>query len=184
MLILRSQSPRRKEILQSLGLEFQVLPLPINEANLDQEKPLEYLKRVTVAKLGPSSADTEQVIVSSDTIVVYQDRILQKPADDVEAFQMLSMLSGKSHRVYSGIGIRTANSEIFDYDSSDVEFHDWKEDQIKAYILEAKPFDKAGAYGIQDRNSPAKSYQGSYTNILGFPIRKFFLYHSLWSKFL
>ncbi|TGK07153.1 septum formation protein Maf [Leptospira semungkisensis] len=184
MLILRSQSPRRKEILHSLGLDFQVSPLPIDEASRDGEKPLEYLQRVTLSKLGPVPTNTEQVIVSSDTIVVYQDQILQKPLNEEEALRMLSSLSGKSHIVYSGLGIRTSDKEIFDYDSSEVEFHEWTEKQILSYILEAKPFDKAGAYGIQDKNSPAKSYKGSYSNILGFPIRKFFLYHSIWGRFL
>lgn len=184
MLILRSQSPRRKEILQSLGLHFQILPLPIDETSLHEETPVRYLERVTLAKLGPKPEITEEVILASDTIVVFQNRILQKPVDETEAFSMISELSGKTHQVFSGLGIMTKNEKIFDYDVSEVEFHSWNKSEILEYIKICKPYDKAGSYGIQDPNSPAKNFQGSYSNILGFPIRKFFLYHTLWSRFL
>ncbi|PKA17650.1 nucleoside triphosphate pyrophosphatase [Leptospira haakeii] len=184
MLILRSQSPRRKEILQSLGLHFQILPLPIDETSLHEETPVRYLERVTLAKLGPTPDDSEDVILASDTIVVFQNKILQKPSDESEAFYMISELSGNTHQVYSGLGIMTKNEKIFEYDVSEVEFYSWKESEILEYIKICKPYDKAGSYGIQDSNSPAKNFQGSYSNILGFPIRKFFLYHTLWSRFL
>ncbi|MEI1277409.1 nucleoside triphosphate pyrophosphatase [Leptospira venezuelensis] len=184
MLILRSQSPRRKEILQSLGLDFQILPLPVDETSLHEETPVRYLERVTLAKLGPESKNSEDVILASDTIVVFQNKILQKPADEAEAFSMISELSGKTHEVYSGLGIMTKDEKIFNYDVSEVEFHPWNKSEILEYIKICKPYDKAGSYGIQDPNSPAKNFKGSYSNILGFPIRKFFLYHSLWSRFL
>ncbi|TGK09220.1 Maf-like protein [Leptospira selangorensis] len=184
MLILRSQSPRRKEILQSLGLHFQILPLPIDETSLHQETPVSYLERVTLAKLGPKPEIAEEVILASDTIVVFQNKILQKPADESEAFSMISELSGKTHQVFSGLGIMTKDEKIFNYDVSEVEFHPWNKSEILEYIKICKPYDKAGSYGIQDPNSPAKNFQGSYSNILGFPIRKFFLYHTLWSRFL
>ncbi len=184
MLILRSQSPRRKEILSSLGLSFNVEALPTDESSTDQENPVAYLKRVTLSKLGPQALDSEHTFVSSDTIVVFEDNILQKPADQKEAFEMISKLNGNSHTVYSGLGIRIGKDEFFDFDSSQVLFQTWMPDQIRNYIETCRPFDKAGAYGIQDRNAPVKSFSGSYTNILGFPIRKFFLYHSIWSQFL
>ncbi|TGM90569.1 nucleoside triphosphate pyrophosphatase [Leptospira licerasiae] len=184
MLILRSQSPRRKEILKSLGLHFQILPLPIDETSLHKETPVRYLERVTMAKLGPKPNDPEEMILASDTIVVFQNKILQKPADESEAFSMISELSGKSHQVYSGLGIMTEDKKIFDYDVSEVEFLPWGKSEILEYIKICKPYDKAGSYGIQDQNSPVKNFSGSYSNILGFPIRKFFLYHTLWSRFL
>ncbi|PJZ27142.1 septum formation inhibitor Maf [Leptospira hartskeerlii] len=184
MLILRSQSPRRKEILQSLGLQFQVLPLPTDESSLHEETPVRYLERVTLAKLGPEPKGSEEVIIASDTIVVFQNKILQKPADESEAFSMISELSGKTHHVYSGLGIRTKDEKIFDYDISEVDFNAWGKSEILEYIKICKPYDKAGSYGIQDPNSPVKNFRGSYSNILGFPVRKFFLYHTLWSRFL
>ncbi|TGL61078.1 nucleoside triphosphate pyrophosphatase [Leptospira sarikeiensis] len=184
MLILRSQSPRRKEILHSLGLKFEIAPIPTDETSFEKETPVRYLERVSIAKLGPLPTDPNEVIISSDTIVVFDEKILQKPANEQEAFEMISMLSGKTHQVYSGLGIRTNQDTIFDFDMSDVEFHPWNDPQILDYIRTSKPFDKAGSYGIQDINSPAKNFNGSYLNILGFPIRKFFQYHSLWRKYL
>lgn len=184
MLLLRSQSPRRKEILSSLGLSFRVEVMPIDESSRDSESPLEYLERVTRAKLGPISDRKEEVSISSDTIVVFENEILQKPVDEKDALNMLSLLNGRNHIVYSGLGIRTYDSEIFDFDFSEVSFQDWEEDKILDYIRKQKPFDKAGAYGIQDNGSPVLKFEGSYTNILGFPIRKFFQYNEIWRNFL
>ncbi|EPG65258.1 nucleoside triphosphate pyrophosphatase [Leptospira wolffii] len=184
MLILRSQSPRRKAILESLGLNFRIEVMPVDESSFESEKPLDYLERVALSKLGPLNQDPESVLVSSDTIVVFQNDILQKPKDEEEAYRMISLLNDNVHTVYSGLGIRTEGRDIFDYDSSQVLFHNWSKEEIRKYVRSKKPFDKAGAYGIQDKGSPAKSFEGSYTNILGFPIRKFFRHHGIWSEFL
>lgn len=156
----------------------------MDEASFGTEDSLEYLKRITIAKLGPGLRNTLDVQVSADTIVVRDGAILQKPTDEEEAISMLTDLTNRAHLVLSGMAIRNSDQEIFDYDVSKVLFLPWKRDEILEYVRRCKPYDKAGAYGIQDPHSPVRSFTGSYTNILGFPIRKFFLYHRIWSEFL
>ncbi|RHX92167.1 nucleoside triphosphate pyrophosphatase [Leptospira stimsonii] len=182
MIVLRSRSPRRKQVLESLDLDFRVEPEDIDERSFQNESPLEYLKRITLSKLGKKTE--KELLVSCDTIVVHNQRILQKPVDFEEAVAILESLSGKTHIVYSGLGIYDRGLEQFAFDSSKVTFRDWTKEQIIEYIETYSPFDKAGSYGIQDTNGPVKRYEGSYTNILGFPIRMFFQYHRIWEKYL
>ncbi|EQA46002.1 maf-like protein [Leptospira broomii serovar Hurstbridge str. 5399] len=184
MLILRSRSPRRREIFDSLGLSYFIDACDVDETSFDTEDFLEYLKRITIAKLGPQILNTLDVQVSADTIVVRDGAILQKPTNEEEAIFMLTSLTNRTHLVLSGMAIRNRDQEIFDYDVSEVLFLPWKRDEILDYIRRCRPYDKAGAYGIQDLRSPVRFFTGSYTNILGFPIRKFFLYHRIWSEFL
>ena len=103
MLILKSASPRRKQILENLKLTFQVDPSSANEDVRENEPPLEYLKRVTIAKLELEKSQPENVYISSDTMVVLGSRILAKPRDFAEGVEILSFLSGKTHSVYSGL---------------------------------------------------------------------------------
>ncbi|AOP32418.1 septum formation inhibitor Maf [Leptospira tipperaryensis] len=182
MIVLRSKSPRRKQVLESLDLDFRVEPEDIDESSLPKESPLEYLKRITLSKLGTKSKT--ELLVSCDTIVVYNHRILQKPRDFQEAVEILETLSGNTHIVYSGLGIYDRGLEQFAFDSSKVAFQPWTRDQIRKYVETYSPFDKAGSYGIQDAEGPVEHFEGSYTNILGFPIRMFFQYHKLWEKYL
>ncbi|TGK16213.1 nucleoside triphosphate pyrophosphatase [Leptospira kmetyi] len=182
MIVLRSRSPRRKHVLESLDLDFRVEPEDVDESSLHGESPLEYLKRITLAKLGTRSE--EEFLISCDTIVVYENSILQKPENFPEAMEMLGRLSGKAHIVYSGLGIYDQGLEQFAFDSSRVRFQEWNRDQIRQYVEKYSPFDKAGSYGVQDEEGPVFSYDGSYTNILGFPLRMFFQYHELWKKYL
>ncbi|TGK21129.1 Maf-like protein [Leptospira fluminis] len=184
MLYLRSRSPRRKEVFDLLGLSYKVDPLDLDESSLTRERPLEYLERITLAKLGPKAENTLDLQVSADTIVVRDDTILQKPETEEKAQEMILSLSGRSHLVYSGLGLRTGEEVIFDYDVSRVVFRTWNKKDAENYIRRAEPFDKAGAYGIQDNDSPVLSFEGSYTNILGFPVRKFLRYHRIWSCYL
>ncbi|XDD50260.1 nucleoside triphosphate pyrophosphatase [Leptospira sp. WS92.C1] len=180
MIILRSRSPRRKQVLESLDLDFRIEPEDIDESSFPGESPLEYLKRITLSKLGTRTRN--DLLVSCDTIVVQNNFILQKPTNGKEALQMLEKLSGKNHLVYSGLGIYHEGMEQFAFDSSRVYFHSWNQGQILNYIERYAPFDKAGSYGIQDADGPVRNYEGSYTNILGFPIRMFFRYHDLWKN--
>lgn len=184
MLILKSASPRRKQVLENLKLQFQVEPSHIDENTREKEIPLDYLKRVTVAKLDAESANLENVYISSDTIVVLDNRILAKPRDFSEGVEILSFLSGKIHSVYSGLAIWKKGEIFYDFDETTVEFKVLTEADIRKYLDEAKPYDKAGAYGIQDVGTPTSSFVGSYTNVLGFPIRKFYQYFSTWEEFL
>ncbi|PJZ71065.1 septum formation protein Maf [Leptospira perolatii] len=184
MLLLRSKSPRRKEIFDTLNLVYEIDPFEVDESSFAGERPLDYLKRITLAKLGPAPLNSSDLYVSADTIVVFENSILQKPTDIQDAIEMLRMLNGKSHFVYSGLGLSSHEKTIFDYDTSEVEFKKLEKEKIQKYVKEALPLDKAGAYGIQDFGSPVKNFKGSYTNIVGFPIRKFYSEHDLWSPFL
>lgn len=182
MIVLRSRSPRRKQVLESLDLDFRVEPEDIDERSFPKESPLEYLKRITLSKLGTRSEN--ELLISCDTIVVHNHRILQKPTDFQDAVEILESLSGKTHIVYSGLGVYDRGLEQFAFDSSNVTFQKWTKEQIRNYVETHSPFDKAGSYGIQDAGGPVEHYEGSYTNILGFPIRMFFQYHRLWEKYL
>ncbi|AVV48909.1 nucleoside triphosphate pyrophosphatase [Leptospira santarosai] len=182
MIVLRSKSPRRKQVLKSLNLDFRVEPEEIDESSLENEYPLEYLERICLSKLGTRSKD--EFLISCDTIVVQENSILQKPESFSEAMEMLQRLSGKTHRVASGIGIYYEGFERFAFEFSQVHFRPWNREQIREYIEKYSPFDKAGSYGVQDKGGPVQSFEGSYTNILGFPIRTFFQYHEFWKKYL
>lgn len=184
MLILKSASPRRKQILENLRLTFGVDPSSANEDVNENESPLEYLKRVTIAKLELEKSNPENVYISSDTMVVLGSRILAKPRDFAEGMEILSFLSGKIHSVYSGLAIWKAGQVFYDYDETKVEFKALEDSEIRKYLEESKPYDKAGAYGIQDVGTPVLRHIGSYTNVMGFPIRKFYQYFSIWKEFL
>ncbi|MCB1179309.1 MAG: septum formation protein Maf, partial [Leptospiraceae bacterium] len=180
MLILKSASPRRKEILSNLGLDFEVSPSDIDEEILPGEQPLEYLRRVTIAKINsPENFDTN-IYVSSDTIVVKNDKIYPKPLRREVCLENLKELNNTIHSVYSGLAIYSEGKIIYEYDESIIKFKNWSLDEMNDYIENFNPLDKAGGYGIQDEAGPVKNLTGSYSNVMGFPLRKFFKYKEIW----
>ncbi|HNO24623.1 MAG TPA: nucleoside triphosphate pyrophosphatase [Leptospiraceae bacterium] len=182
MLILKSASPRRKQALESLGLTFSVRPSSVSEEFLQGERPLDYLKRVTLDKLeSPAGTDT---LISCDTIVVLENRLFPKPESPEQAMEFLQALSGKEHSVFTGLAIYSPKKTVYEFDETKVLFRNWTDDDRRNYVSSAKPFDKAGAYGIQDVGSPAESFEGSYWNVVGFPMRKFLLFLPIWKEFL
>jgi septum formation protein len=183
MLILKSASPRRKEFLELLGLNFEIEPSQINEDQNENENPLTYLERVTLAKLGYPIWESN-FYVSSDTIVVFENKVYPKPLSLEEGFSYLSDLNGKTHQVFSGLGIVYEGKTYFEYDTTNVTMKNLKPEEVWEYLDNNKPLDKAGAYGIQDPNSPVANFQGSYSNVMGFPLRKFFLFYEKWYPFL
>lgn len=187
-LILCSQSARRRKIFTDLNLNFAIETPNIDESEHINEKPLDYLKRISINKalsIVNKVQCKESILVSSDTIVTFDDKILHKPENLEEAIQILSKLSGKMHYVHSSFYIfQREEIDIFNYDSTKVYFKSWSSNQIRNYIHEYQPFDKAGSYGIQDREGPVDNFEGSYTNVLGFPIRKFFQEIQYWKEFM
>ncbi|MCW7469158.1 Maf family protein [Leptospira kanakyensis] len=179
MFILKSTSPRRIQILTDLGFLFQVTPANIDESQNKQEPALRYLERMVHSKLG-QDLEPNHLYLAADTIVVFKDEILHKPTDLEDAVRILQTLSGKKHSVFSGAGLQTARSVDFFYEETVIQFKDWNEDEIRDYILRCQPFDKAGSYGIQDENGPVLERVGSYTNVMGFPLRSFFARSSVW----
>lgn len=181
-IILRSSSPRRKQALESLGLNVSVEPLAVNEDELSGEFYLEYLERVSRSKLGMPVPDS--LTISADTIVVYENTIFPKPENPEKNFEYLKLLNGKDHRVCTGLCLAFEKEILFCYEETLVRFKNWSEMEIKDYIREFKPMDKAGGYAIQEEKSPVEKIEGSYWNVVGFPMRSFFTYHKLWSKYL
>lgn len=188
MMVLCSQSPRRRKLFADLGFSFVTASPDILEDSIPEEDPLSYLKRVTIEKAisikKENRIDPSPLYISSDTIVVLNEEILHKPKDATEALEILTELSGKIHLVHSSMCLVKDSQIIWDYDSTEIQFHAWDKIQINEYIRRSKPFDKAGAYGIQDEGSPVQEFNGSYTNVLGFPIRKFLLYSEFWKNYL
>ncbi len=177
--ILASKSPRRSEILLKAGFKFKVIPSNIDESKISINlTPIDYC--VELAKLKAydiANKNKNCTIIGSDTIVYINNSILNKPKNFNDAKKMLSMLSNNTHSVLTGVSIVNINEKIdFNfYESTEVSFYKISDLEIENYINKFKPYDKAGSYGIQDgSNLFVKKIVGSYENIVGFPISKFY----------
>ncbi len=184
MFILKSRSPRRIQILKDLGIRFTTDPSDIDESERTNETPLSYLERMARSKLGEIPSDRKEFLhLSCDTIVVNSGKILHKPVDEEDSFRILKDLNGKEHSVFSGACLHRNDRFDFFYEETKILFYDWSDSEIRNYISEAKPFDKAGSYGIQDKGSPVKTRSGSYHNVMGFPLRSFLKRWEDWVDF-
>ena len=172
-LVLGSESPRRKELLKTLGFEFRTL-----KPNADETVPeLIAIEEVPIklAELKSSILMSElvkdEIIICADTIVVLENQIIGKPTDFEHAVNILSALSNNTHTVYTGVNIRSHQKSISFVEKTEVTFAKLNQNQIEFYVREFKPFDKAGAYGIQDwiGATGVKQINGSYTNVMGLP---------------
>lgn len=175
-LVLASASPRRLELLQQLGLCSKVHPVDINEAVMANELPRDLVLRLALAKARTGSSDMMQQgnklpVLGSDTIVEINGEILGKPADAEQAAIMLTKLSGKAHKVHTAVAVVSRNSEYSEISSSEVEFAELTEDDIRSYVETGEPLDKAGAYAIQGIGGQfVKTLCGSYSGIMGLPL--------------
>lgn len=173
MLILASQSPRRKELLRLITPDFDVISANIDEEVVvqvpsDLAKELSKLKAYEIFKTHPN--DT---ILACDTIVIIDDKVLNKPKDKAEARKMLEMLSGRRHHVISGFTILSKDREINRNVMTEVYFNKLSEETIERYIASGSPFDKAGGYGIQDEAFGLVDHiVGSYYNVMGLPVEE------------
>lgn len=178
--ILASQSPRRQQLLSQIGFSFEIRTKPVEEIYPDDLTGVqisEYLVRLKADAF--NLIDSDEIILTADTIVWHQNKALGKPNDADEARKMLQSLSGKSHEVITSVGIKTnQNLHIFS-DVTQVFFRDLLLQEIDHYIKHYQPFDKAGAYGIQEWIGAIgiKKIIGSYNNVVGLPTEK--LYHEL-----
>jgi septum formation protein len=142
---------------------------------LANELPLDYLHRIVRSKIGKEDQiQKDDILLACDTIVVQGDKILHKPKDSEEAYQILMELNGNIHSVFSGCVLYSKGEPDYFFEESKIQFQRWSSFQIQEYIHRCHPMDKAGAYGIQDLNGPVKRWEGSYTNVMGFPIRSFY----------
>jgi septum formation protein len=176
-LVLASASPRRKEILERLGFEFEIVPAGLEEDQAFSDDPernvklLAELKGVDVQGVRP-----RKTIIAADTIVMCDGTALGKPADPGEAFEMLRSLSGRGHRVITGVAlIAPPNRRIIEVESTRVFFRDLTDDEINRYIDTSEPFGKAGAYAIQGLASAfVERIEGCYFNVVGLPVALLF----------
>ncbi|WP_040573409.1 Maf-like protein [Pontibacter sp. BAB1700] len=178
-ILLASNSPRRKELMAGLGLQFEVHVKEVNEdfpEHMQREQVAEFLAS---HKADAYTSDLQnEVLITADTIVCLGDRILNKPADALEAFEMLRALSGKHHEVITGVCILTKNSKTIFHDVTRVYFKKLSDEEINYYIEHYQPFDKAGAYGIQEwiGKIGIEKIEGSYFNVVGLPVQKLYTY--------
>ena len=167
-LVLASASPRRKQLLEMLGIPCTVVPSQVPEVRIAGEKAIPYAERLAQSKAMSVEGD---LVLAADTIVVSGNSILEKPADEADAFHMLSRLRGHSHKVVTAVALCHMRQLRLKTDITKVTFRHVSDDFIHAYIATGEPMDKAGAYGIQGRSSKyIDRIEGCYFNIVGLPI--------------
>lgn len=171
-LLLASNSPRRKELLTQLGYQFDIVMIDVDESYPSDLKPHEIAEYVSAKKAKAFDVNENEILLTSDTIVALDQKILLKPKEENEAFEMIKSLSGKVHQVYTAFTLKAVDSEISKTSKTDVEFSEISDEEIKFYIKTYKPFDKAGSYGIQEWLGMAKvkNISGSFYSVMGLPV--------------
>ena len=168
-IILASNSPRRKEILESLGYKFRIAPSDIDEnINLKGEELVCELAKRKAHRIFDYNKDS--IVIGSDTIVYYKGKVYNKPKSEEECYFMLKSLSGKTHEVITGVYIASKKECISFYDKAYVTFKELTDEDIYNYIKTKEPFDKAGGYAIQGKGAILiKEYKGDFYTIMGLP---------------
>ncbi|KGP73883.1 Maf family protein [Pontibacillus yanchengensis] len=173
-LILASSSPRRRDLLEQVNISYETRKQHVDESKMTCRSPRAYVQALAELKARsvPFSVDNE-VIISADTVVSFEEQVLGKPKSRKEAFDMLSMLSGNIHKVYTGVTIRSAEQETSFVEKTTVEFWPLTKDEINEYLDSEEPYDKAGAYGIQSSGAIfVKEIKGDYYNVVGLPLSR------------
>ena len=187
-IILASNSPRRRELLSGLGLEYEVRTVPGLDESYPEGLPMEEIPQyISRKKAAAYSLDADELLITADTIVWHDGEVLGKPADEEDARQMLRKLSGKTHQVVTGVTLTFRNEELrikneespFHHSFasvSQVSFAQLSESEIDYYVTHYHPLDKAGAYGIQEWIGyiGVTSIEGSYFNVMGLPVQRLY----------
>ena len=173
-IILASKSPRRRALLEQMGVkDFRILTPDIDE-HMDRElPPAELVRQISLEKAQAvaAQADPNAVIIAADTVVALDGVVLGKPADEEEAFRMLSLLSGNRHQVYTGLTVLRGEQVFSQWEETSVTFRPLTAEEIEAYIATGEPMDKAGAYGIQGYGAMfIEGISGDYYNVMGLPV--------------
>lgn len=179
--ILASQSARRRDILENLGIKFDIKVSRVDESMDPHISAGENVEAVSLRKamaveteLGIGVED-DSLIIASDTVVVCDGAILGKPRDKAHATEMMRMLSGRRHSVISGIAVIYRGKRISAHEETEVEFRALSDSDIEAYVSTDEPYDKAGGYGIQDKASVfVRGIHGDYLNVVGLPVFRLF----------
>ncbi|MFW5759009.1 MAG: Maf family nucleotide pyrophosphatase [Bacteroidota bacterium] len=176
--VLGSQSPRRKKLLEETGLPFRVWAMPVEEhfpAHLKGAEVAGYLSKEKAVPFIPLLSP-DAILITADTIVVAGNNILNKAGTKQRASEMLKTLSGKKHQVITGVSITSVSDQKTFYEISNVSFYPLTDEEISVYIETCKPFDKAGAYGIQEwiGSVGVEKIEGSYHNVVGLPVARLY----------
>ena len=170
-IVLASASPRRRELLPALGVTFEVIPADIDESGEDADAARlarDLARRKALAVAADRPADT---VIGADTIVVLEGRQLGKPADATEARAMLEALRGRTHHVVTGVAVIANGAEATEAVTTAVTMRDYSDDEVTRYIARGEPFDKAGAYAVQDAEfAPAAAVEGCRCAVIGLPL--------------
>lgn len=179
--ILASKSPRRQELLKLIFDEFECIPSEKEEKtpeNLPIEKCAEFLAVQKACDIAENHKDS--LVIGSDTVVICENRLMGKPKNRQDAFEMLRFLSGKKHKVITGCCVAHGGEVISFSEETTVEFYPLTDSHIEAYLDTGEPFDKAGAYGIQGKGALlVKGIEGDYYNVMGLPVSR--LFHMLFN---
>jgi MAF protein len=175
MLILASNSPRRKQLLALGGWPFRVQAAEIDERPLPDEAPDDYVLRLAESKARAvaSQVEADDVVIAADTTVADGMTILGKPADPRQAIEMLTRLRGRTHRVYTGIAVLRASHGLLltDLGITEVPMREYSDEEMGAYVASGDPLDKAGAYAIQHTGfHPVETLSGCFANVMGLPL--------------
>ncbi|MGV3529152.1 MAG: Maf family protein [Flavisolibacter sp.] len=172
--ILASQSPRRKQLLEWAEVDFEIRVQSTDETFPADISPEEAAVHVARVKAKAIDVEPERIIIAADTMVVLKGEIINKPADREDAIRMLKKLSGQHHQVVTGVVLRRDDEEVAFADVTDVLFHPLTEEQIAFYVDKYQPYDKAGAYAIQEWIGVVgiKSVKGDFYNVMGLPVSR------------
>ena len=182
-IILASASPRRRELLERAGVNFEVIPASgeENRTSDDPKEAVQQLARDKAVSVMHTVEDSEDgtIVIGSDTVVVFENMILGKPHDTEDAVNTLKKLQGNTHQVYTGVSVWEKKAGVWTehtfYESTDVTFYPVSDEEIRAYVATGEPMDKAGSYGIQGLfGIYVKGLCGDYNNVVGLPVARLF----------
>ncbi len=172
MILLASQSPRRRELLNQIGVAHQVISVDVDETPLESEAPLDYVRRIALDKAAAGhELASDSPVLAADTCVVVNDVILGKPDDEEHAIRMLRQLSGATHEVHTGVALIHDGRQHYRLSSSQVRFRHISTAQARRYWATGEPADKAGAYAVQGLGALfIEHISGSYSGVMGLPL--------------
>ena len=173
-IILASNSPRRRELLERIGItDFTVAAQDVDESVEPGLSPADTVERLSLRKARAAAQNfgPDGLIIAADTVVALDAAVLGKPRDEDDAFAMLSALSGRENRVFTGVTVLRGDKAVTQHEATAVTFRDLSPDEIRGYIATGEPLDKAGAYGIQGVGALlASGIRGDYSNVMGLPV--------------
>jgi septum formation protein len=171
-IILASKSPRRKKILEQVGLNFEVAASDFDESQIEFETPQEMVEKLSFEKAKViAQRNPGAIIIGADTVVIFRKEIIGKPKSKADAVRILKLLSGNTHEIITGFTVIEDKKSITKHITSKIKFKKLNEDEIKAYVATGEPMDKAGGYGIQERGGLfMENITGDYFNVVGLPI--------------